>query len=670
MRCGIGKYAFQMANTLRASGNVVNVLSPEEGDGDFTTNLRGWCNILKILKYAFFYDKIIVQYHQSFYYDDKRKKNFVSILATHLSFYLLFIVLKNKMEVIIHEIPLSFTSILDSALEKTKWYLCPKLIFHTQKEINDFESRHFKLSSTKYKLHAPHTDYYKFREISKREARKEIGIPFDSIVFLCIGFIQPHKGFDRAIQAFSKVNNNDKMELYVVGSLRVNWGEYVAYLEGLKDMARETSNIHVIERYLSDDEFDTWISSSDIIVTPYREIWSSAIIARAKLFGKPVIASDVGGLPEQLTDGDVTFKDDDELRYIFKDFSKMVKGKQNLSDFGIEWIFVEITNVCNMHCKFCPSDHIKRKREFMDFDTFKMVIDQLSNLIPPHPIALHVVGEPLLHKDIFKFIDYCNSKKINIYLFTNCTKIDKNITEICKRDNIEVLILSIQTPTPDSYKLRCYNQKFEEYMDGIFDAIDYIIKTKTNERMRVEIHLANTKGIPFSEWNILDTNEDALNVIKALGRNIKYIHQKYYGNNHDEVSFTNLVELDLANIPKNILDLKEWEYWGYEAVENIYIRLKFLGTFGAPESILPKNVEVVERRCPQSCDMAKTNFCILSDGTITICCLDVEGDLKIGNINESTIHDALRSNKRAECIKDVTRYTLCRRCLGEINAKT
>jgi hypothetical protein len=39
MKCGIGKYAFQAVNKLRESGNVVNVLSPEEGDGDFTTNL-------------------------------------------------------------------------------------------------------------------------------------------------------------------------------------------------------------------------------------------------------------------------------------------------------------------------------------------------------------------------------------------------------------------------------------------------------------------------------------------------------------------------------------------------------------------------------------------------------------------------------------------------------
>jgi MoaA/NifB/PqqE/SkfB family radical SAM enzyme len=345
-----------------------------------------------------------------------------------------------------------------------------------------------------------------------------------------------------------------------------------------------------------------------------------------------------------------------------KEISKMDKRKQNLSDFGIEWVFVEITNVCNMHCRFCPSDHIKRKREFMDFNTFKMVIDQLSDLIPPHPIAFHVLGEPLLHKDIFKFIDYSNEKNIDIYLFTNCIKIDKNIVEICKRDNIEVLVLSIQTPTPDSYKLRGYNRlSFEEYMNGIFNAIGYIIKTKTNEKMRVEIHLANTKGISIDEWNILNTNEDASNIIKALGRRIKCMHQKYHGNKYDEATFTNLVESDLAKIPKNILDLMEWEYWGYEVVPNIYIRLKFMGTFGAHESILPENVEVVETKKPQSCDMAKTNFCILSDGTITTCCLDAEGDLSIGNINECTLLDALRSNKRAECLRDVTKYTLCRR---------
>ena len=324
MKCGIGKYAFQVVNKLRASGNVVNVLSLEEGDGDFTKNIRGWCNILKILEYALFYNKLIIQYHQSFYYDDKLKKNFMSTLATHLSFYLLFIALRNKIEVIVHEIPRYSSSRVDFALEKVKWHLCPKLVFHTEKEIKYFESRYFKLSSNKYELRAHHADFNKFREVSKNDARKELGIPMDAIVFLCIGFIQPHKGFDRAIQAFSKVNNDNNMVLYVVGSLRVIWGEYVSYLQDLRNMAGEASNIQIIEKYLSDEEFDTWISSSDVIITPYREIWSSGIIARAKLFGKLVIASDVGGLPEQLTDTDIFFKDDDELEYILKEISKMV----------------------------------------------------------------------------------------------------------------------------------------------------------------------------------------------------------------------------------------------------------------------------------------------------------------------------------------------------------
>ena len=329
MRCGIGKYAFQMVNKLRASGNVVNILSPEEGGGDFTSNLRGWCNILKIFKYALFYDQIILQYHESFFYDDKQEKKFMSILATHLSFYFLFIFLKKKIEVIIHEIPSLFSSKLDSTFEKTKWAFCPKLIFHTQKEIKDFESRYFKLSSNKYELRAHHADFFKFREVSKNDARKELGIPLNTLGFLCIGFIQPHKGFDRAIQAFSKVNNHNNMELYIVGSLRVTWGEYVSYLHDLKNMAGEAPNVHVIEKYLSDEAFDTWISSSDVIITPYRDIWSSGIIARAKLFGKPAISSDVGGVTEQLTDIDILFKDDDELGYIFMEFSNMVKGSKN-----------------------------------------------------------------------------------------------------------------------------------------------------------------------------------------------------------------------------------------------------------------------------------------------------------------------------------------------------
>ena len=322
MRCGIGAYAFQMAMKLQSWGNVVNILSPKEGDGDFTETIRSHFNLLHILKYGFFYDKIIFQYQQSFFYEDEIKKDLRSIIATHLSFFFVFLIFRNKVEIIIHETPRQSIIPLDYWLERIKWHLCPRLIFHTQKEIDIFESTYFKLHSNKYELQEHSKYFYRFRDISKIDAKRELGIPAGKVVFLCIGFIQPHKGFDRTIRAFSK--NSNRMELYVVGSLRVRWGEYVNHLEDLKNMAKGINNIHIIEEYLSDEKFDTWIIASDIVVVPYKEIWSSGVLARAKLFGKPIIAADVGGLSEQTDGKDIIFEDDMELQYIFDLFSEEI----------------------------------------------------------------------------------------------------------------------------------------------------------------------------------------------------------------------------------------------------------------------------------------------------------------------------------------------------------
>ncbi len=321
-KCGIGTYAFQMVKYLRNEGHIVNIISLEGTGGDFSLQLKGNANLLKILRYALFYDRIVVQYHESFYYDDQNKKNIISILVTHFSFYLIFLLLRQKLGVDVHEFPRSHSSTLIYHLEKMKWRICPNLVFHTQKEIDDFEN-YFNLTKKSYELRSPNAYFYKFRDISQNEAREELGIPTNAMVFLCIGFIQPHKGYDRAIQAFKSINNK-KMHLYVVGSLRIQWSEYVDYLEKLKNTAAENPQTHVIERYLSDEDFDTWIIACDVMVIPYREIWSSGVLGRAKLFNKKVIASNVGGLAEQLEENDILFDTDEELKEILEKFGNIM----------------------------------------------------------------------------------------------------------------------------------------------------------------------------------------------------------------------------------------------------------------------------------------------------------------------------------------------------------
>lgn len=327
MKCGIGVYADQMVKSLIDIGHMVDVLSPEEGGGNFKANLKGNFNPIKLLQYSKDYDKIILQYHESFFYvEDNGFWSKFSRLNTNLSFILLFLVLRNLIEVVVHEIPYIHSSRTGYYFERLKWAVCPKIIFHTKREIDTFQSVYFRLDKKKYELRQHNQYFKKFCSETKAESRKNLQLSPHSIIFLCIGFIQPHKGFDRAVGAFK--NTCRRMELYIVGTVRVESAEYINYLQNLKNAAECNPNTFVIENYLTDEEFDRWINASDVIIIPYREIWSSSVLARAKLFNKPVITSRIGGLEDQISDNDILFRDDIELTKILADFSFEIEKKE------------------------------------------------------------------------------------------------------------------------------------------------------------------------------------------------------------------------------------------------------------------------------------------------------------------------------------------------------
>jgi hypothetical protein len=71
------------------------------------------------------------------------------------------------------------------------------------------------------------------------------------------------------------------------------------------------------ERYLADEEFDTWIAAADVFVLPYRRAWSSGALARAQALGTPAFVSSVGGLAEQSSGADRVFETDEELERLF-----------------------------------------------------------------------------------------------------------------------------------------------------------------------------------------------------------------------------------------------------------------------------------------------------------------------------------------------------------------
>ncbi|MGC2108162.1 MAG: glycosyltransferase, partial [Candidatus Korobacteraceae bacterium] len=203
-----------------------------------------------------------------------------------------------------------------------QWKLAPKIVFHTPRERECFEQHYrMKLSDSRIEFRKHDDVYQKFAEHTQASARQRLNLPSGRPIFLCIGFIQRHKGFHRAMQAFGRANLRDS-ELYVVGSLRTPDTESQRYLAELNELAAGHSNIHLRESFVSDEDFDTWISASDIVVLPYSEIWSSAVLGRARLLGRPAIVSAVGGLPDQAGDRDLLFKTDEELILAFQNVAQ------------------------------------------------------------------------------------------------------------------------------------------------------------------------------------------------------------------------------------------------------------------------------------------------------------------------------------------------------------
>jgi starch synthase len=110
-------------------------------------------------------------------------------------------------------------------------------------------------------------------------------------VILFFGRIEPYKGLDILLQAFSQIANNlPDWKLIVAGA-----GDLSIYQPYLNH-----ASIEVINRYIGDEEVAELMQRSGFVALPYIEATQSGVIPIAYAFGRPVVATDVGSLREMI----------------------------------------------------------------------------------------------------------------------------------------------------------------------------------------------------------------------------------------------------------------------------------------------------------------------------------------------------------------------------------
>ena len=120
--------------------------------------------------------------------------------------------------------------------------------------------------------------------------------------------------------------------------------------------------------------------------------------------------------------------------------------------------YVEISNICNLSCSFCPGTQRPPKR--MSAQEFELVLDKLDGFV--EYLYFHLLGEPLCHPELESLLNIAHNRGFKVTLTTNGTLIDKK-EEMLKRTDFYKIVFSLH-----SFEANSITESLEKYLESCF----------------------------------------------------------------------------------------------------------------------------------------------------------------------------------------------------------
>lgn len=265
-------------------------------------------------------------------------------------------------------------------------------------------------------------------------------------------------------------------------------------------------------------------------------------------------------------------------------------------------IYIEISNLCNLKCSFCPGTKRQPRR---------MTSEEFSSLLPkirPYTdfIYFHLMGEPLCHPELENFLSIAHQFGFRVIITTNGTLLPR----------VQNILLSASALHKINISLHAFEANdcpipFDIYLDNCFDFGNAS---------------AGKKLVVYRLWN--QGGKEELNG-KILDKMRQFFPESW------------IVERQ-----------------GTRIAHRTY--LEYGDKFDWPDLSIP------EGDAPQFCYGLRDQLGILCDGTVVPCCLDHEGDIALGNLFTQDLEEILQSSRAQAIYNGFTNKEaiepLCRRC--------
>lgn len=155
------------------------------------------------------------------------------------------------------------------------------------------------------KRFSPHPIYDHYGELLPREnALQLLNLSPEQRYVLFFGFIRAYKGLDLLLEAFADERfSTSNIKLLVAGEF---YGDPGPYLKQIKDLGIE-NRVVLCTDFIPDGEVNRYFSAADIVAQPYKTATQSGVTQIAFHFEKPMLVTNVGGLPEIVPDGKIGY---------------------------------------------------------------------------------------------------------------------------------------------------------------------------------------------------------------------------------------------------------------------------------------------------------------------------------------------------------------------------
>ena len=267
--------------------------------------------------------------------------------------------------------------------------------------------------------------------------------------------------------------------------------------------------------------------------------------------------------------------------------------------------YIEITNICNLRCSFCPGTG--REGRFMTAEEFRVLAEKLRGRVSY--LYLHVMGEPLMHPQLGELLSIGAEKGFRICLTTNGTLLGKTADVLLSASALHKVSVSLHSAEGNGV---------EELTDYLGTAWDFAVRA-ARAGIICALRLWNIGGAEARNGEILSFLADRLGAYP--------------------------------------LDLPQPRQGSWKLGERLY--LEQAEKFDWPDLEAP---ETGTRFCLGLREQAA----VLCDGTAVPCCLDHEGDVPLGNLLEQELEDILDTPRARALVRGFSEgkpsEELCRRC--------